>query len=72
MFTVPQNKFFYYPKCLLCFDVKKDTIIEAFVRFCLNIIAITYLDLCAAVALFFTEQLWLASPGFLHVEKIQE
>jgi hypothetical protein len=57
---------------LLCFDIEKDTIIEAFVRFCLNIFAITNLDLCAADALFFTEQLRLASPGFLHVEKIQE
>jgi hypothetical protein len=51
---------------------KKDTIIEAFVRFCLNIVPITNLDLSAADAVFFTEQLRLASPVFLHVEKVQE
>jgi hypothetical protein len=70
MFALLQNKSFYYPICSLCFDIEKDTIIEAFVRFCLNVVAITNLDLNAL--LFFNEQLRLASPGFLHVEKVQE
>jgi hypothetical protein len=52
--------------------MEKDTIIEAFVCFCLNIVPITNLDLSAADAVFFIVQLRLASPGYLHVEKVQE
>jgi hypothetical protein len=48
MFASLQKKFPYYRTCSLCFDIEENPIIEAFVRFRFDIVAITIMGYSGA------------------------